>query len=128
MNMRFALVIASFAFVTACAGSLSSRIDEAKRATSTNAGAIYDESLGPYIRAAIQACLPPGSSAPENLGSFVLVGYVMASGQVADVAVEPETMVSSCFSEEFGKNGLPIPPDTDLPQGYPVLVEMRVEP
>lgn len=118
------LVVCSPAFAT----DFASRVAEAKQATATPEGAQYDGALGPFIGAAMQACVPPGSTDPKNLGSFTLVGYVTAAGALHSVAVEPQTKVSSCFVERFRKSTLPNPPRTTQGNIYPIVVEMKVTP
>jgi len=110
------------------AGDFDSLVADAKQASTTHEGAQYDSALGPFIGAAMQACIRPGSTDPKNLGSFRLVGYVTATGALHSVAVKPQTKVSYCFAERFGKSKLPNPPSTTEGVGYPVVVEMQVTP
>lgn len=126
MNRIFisALMFCSPAF----ASDFASRVDEAKQATKTHEGAQYDVALGPFIGSAMQACIPPGSTNPNNLGSFTLVGYVTATGALQSVIVEPQTKVSSCFAERFESSTLPNPPQINPGKAYPIVVEMKITP
>jgi hypothetical protein len=127
--MRHTILLAALlVFSSAVAADFTSRITEAKQASATREGAQYDVALGSYIGAAMQACIPPGSTDPANLGSFTLVGNVTTTGTLESVAVEPQTKVSLCFAEHFSKFILPNPPATTVGNGYPVVVEMRVTP
>ncbi len=108
------------------AATFASREAAAKHARSTPVGAQYDAALGPHIGTAMRACVPPGSSASANLGSFALIAYVTPAGTLVSVAVEPRTKVSSCFAKYFAKSVLSKPPATSLSSGYPISVEMRV--
>ena len=128
MRINCIFIAASLAFSPAWAGDFALRVAEAKKATATHEGAQYDADLGPFIGAAIQACISPGSTATENLGSFVLVGYVTATGALTSVAVVPQTKVSSCFVEHFGQPALPTPPAAAVGKGFPIVVEVRVSP
>lgn len=126
--MKRTLIVVSLllAPTMAFATTFASREAAAKHAKATSVGAQYDAALGPYIGAAMRACVPPGSSVSANLVSFALVAYVTSAGKLVSVAVKPRTKVSSCFAEYFAKSVLSKPPATSLSSGYPISVEMRV--
>jgi hypothetical protein len=126
--MKHLLVVAYLIAWPASADDFAARVADAKRASSSSEGAKYDASLGPHIGAAIRACIPPGSNDPANLGSFSLVGRVTATGALKDIEVEPRTKVSLCFADRFGRSQLQSPPGNVGSAGYPVLVEMRINP
>ena len=128
MQMTRIVIAALLVCSPAFAADFASRVAEAKQAAATREGAQYDAALGPFIGAAMQACVPPGSADSKNLGSFTLVAYVTAAGALRSVAVEPQTKVSSCFAERFVKSKLPNPPRTTQGKVYPVVVEMKVTP
>ena len=108
------------------ADDLSSRIAEGRSALSTSAGAAYEQATVSVVRAAMQACIPAGSTDPANLGAFSLVAYVALDGALSQVAVSPETDVSRCFKEHFVAGRLPPPPSHESPKGFPLLVAMTV--
>jgi len=116
------------ATVPAIADNFAARVAEAKQAASSSDGARFDAALAPHIKAALEACIPPGSTDPSNLGAFSLVAYVSRDGVPNDVQVDPRTKVSTCFAERFSRSHLPVPPTHKSANGYPVLVEMRVNP
>ena len=116
------------ATVPAIADNFAARVAEAKQAASSSDGARFDAALAPHIKAALEACIPPGSTDPSNLGAFSLVAYVSRDGVPNDVQVDPRTKVSTCFAERFSRSHLPVPPTHKSANGYPVLVEIRVNP
>jgi hypothetical protein len=107
---------------------LTSRLTDAKHASATHQGAIYDASIGALVGPAMEACIPPDLSKASDVGAFVLVGYVTSSGALVEVEVQPRTELSSCFAESFSKSVLPRPPISVHPRGYPIAVEIGVSP
>jgi hypothetical protein len=122
------VIIALFVCSPAIASDFSSRVVAAKQAAMSTAGTQYDAALGPHIAAAMQSCIPPGSTDSANLGSFRLVGYVASSGALMAVEFQPQTKVSACFAGRFRNAVLPAPPRHASPEGYPIVVEMQVTP
>ena len=122
-------IVATFAVA---ADNLSTRIAEAKAKSATASGAKYDQSLGPFISEAMRSCMPPGSTAPENLGSFTLVAVVNSDGKQSRVEVNPNSKVSACFKSKFTAFTLLPPPSSagsgEDAGGYPIAVEMKVTP
>jgi hypothetical protein len=116
----------------AAAADLSTRIAEAKAESATPSGAEYDQKLGPLIGQAMRSCIPPGATAPENLGSFALVARVGADGRQREVEVDSNTRVAACFKSRFAAFNLPPPPSSPGKRedftGYPIVVEMTVSP
>jgi hypothetical protein len=111
------------------AADFSGRVAKAKVAAASPSGAAFERSLYPHFFTAIQACIPAGSTASENLGVFVFVGEVTKNGALLKVEVEPRTSISTCFAEQLAKASLPVPPKSDRPSsGFPIEVEMRVAP
>ena len=96
------------ATVPAIADNFAARVAEAKQAASSSDGARFDAALAPHIKAALEACIPPGSTDPSNLGAFSLVAYVSRDGVPNDVQVDPRTKVSTCFAERFSRRILAI--------------------
>ena len=76
----------------------------------------------------MRACIPPGSTDPETLGAFALVGYVAANGTLGSIEVRPRTKVALCFAEHLSQVQFDAPPHAKASVGYPVHVEMRVAP
>ncbi len=126
--MNRILIAALLVSLPAFAADFASRVAEAKRASATKEGAQYEAALESNIVAAIQSCIPLGSTDPANLGSFTLVGDVTANGALKSVAFEPETRVSTCFASRFSKALLPNPPKTNQAAGYPIVIEFKVVP
>jgi hypothetical protein len=127
MQRRLTFAVALLPMI-ALGADFGSRLAEAKRLQITSAGALYEETLGPFLVGAMRTCVPPGSNDPQNLGAFALVGTVNSAGQLRDVEVRPVTRVSSCFRREFEGSQLPVPPPVADGERYPIAVEMKVEP
>ncbi len=106
----------------------ASRVADAKHASATHQGAMYDASIGALVAPAMEVCTPPDLARVSNVGVFVVVGYVTASGALVEVEVQPRTELSSCFAESFSKSVLPRPPTSAHPRGYPIAVNIRVAP
>jgi len=109
----------------------AARVAAAKAAVRTSEGETYDKALGPYIGKAIGACIPAGTSNPENLGSFTLIADVSSEGQVRNATVSPHSTVATCFQAKFVQSTLPPPPGSHSAAAfspYPIVVEMKVAP
>jgi len=113
----------------ATAGDFSSRLAEAKRVEATPEGGRYAQALAPLMGDAMRACVAPGSSAPENLGEFVVVGNVSSGGRLVQAEVRPRTAIGVCFLRQFAASKFPAVPGTpNLNAPYPIHVEMKVAP
>jgi hypothetical protein len=127
--MKIAFIAWLWLSTSALADSFADRVAEAKKASATPQGTKYDQALGPAIGAAMRACVPPGATSTENLGEFVLVGYVDRTGMVSSVEVQPKTKVSLCFATQFQHAHLTPPPEyAASAAGFPIAVEMSVRP
>jgi hypothetical protein len=109
------------------ADDFSSRADAGEAALSSPSGKKYQAALGPVIGKALRICIPPGSTSPENLGSFVLVANIAPSGKANKIEIRPETTISRCFAKHFGESELPAPPEGSLPE-FPIVVPIKIAP
>ena len=129
--LRIIILILTVTGSNSFAQILASRVDEARFLQTTPEGLQYDQLLGPHIGDAMATCIPPGSTDPKNLGAFVYVSLVGQKGVQHSFAVEPDTVISTCFKSKFSGRVLPRPPKhqnkTDT-FGYPIAIEMKVAP
>lgn len=103
------------------------RVGQANTAARTPRGIQYEDTLTPFVQQAIQACIPPGTTAPATLGKFIFVANVTSDGLVVGPDVLPRTSVSECFAAHFAQETLsptPVPPEARF--DYPIVVEMNV--
>jgi len=115
--------------VGAHAADFESRVANGKAAAATPEGENYEASLGPIIGGAMQACIAIGSKEIANLGKFIVVGNVSATGSLVEVDFNPNTAVSRCFAEKLQGQRLPKPPGTStLSAGFPIQVTLSVVP
>jgi hypothetical protein len=117
-------------FVTQVHGAdFASRVAEAKAAAETPEGKAYEPAIRTLIGAAMQACIPVGSSNPQNLGTFTVVGSVSKRGKLVEVELNPANNVSRCFAAKLQDSPWPMPPRSTSPDSaYPVEITMRVVP
>ena len=131
-GIALAFLLSCLVATIAIAADLSKRVAEAKAEIATALGAKYDEKLGPFIGEAKRSCIPPGTTAPENLGNFTFIARVGLDGKQREVEVEPSTRVATCFKGRFAAFTLPTPPGSvgsrEGTTGYPIVVEMKITP
>ena len=105
------------------------RIGQANTAVRTPRGMQYEQTLGPFVQQAIEACVPLGAATPGTLGKFIFVANVTSDGTVVAPDVQPKTSVSECFAAHFAQETLsptPVPPEANF--NYPIVVELKVSP
>ena len=114
---------------SAHAEEFSARVEAGKKALVTPEAQEYQRSWGPTIHASISVCVPVGSTAPANLGTFTFVADVDQSGRVSSVDVDPSTIVSRCFSQHFAGAQLPAPPkELNVGTMFPITESVSIAP
>lgn len=128
MNRVLVTCALTLVAASAIAADFNERVTTAKRAEGSPQGVQYLQILGPAYGAAMRACLPPASSASENLGKFELVADVASDGRLLNVDIRPVTRVSRCFAGELAAQTIAAPPKDNGVSTYPIYLAMEVAP
>lgn len=111
------------------ADDFASRVKAGDEAAKTEQGKQYESSMGFLVGQAMLTCIPPGSKDTANLGKFIFVASVTETGVLSDIEVQPQSQISACFTKEFSKSNLPVPPEeNNTGSGYPITITMSVTP
>lgn len=60
--------------------------------------------------------------------NFEFVAYVLPSGILTELVVQPETNIASCFTSGLVSYTFPKPPKLEEGDGYPIHMEIRLKP
>lgn len=110
--------------------SFEQRVESAKAIERTEQGVAYErvflEAIGEYMQKAMVECAP--KSAKFKMQGFVLVADVLSKGSLNNLDVRPDNEVTKCFAEKMSKAPVPAPPAVVPLNGFPIVVEMNINP
>lgn len=110
--------------------SFAGRSSIAKQLVATPEGEGYRQDMNRYLgyrhSRTMRDCI---ANMPDPwTANFEFVANVMPSGVITDLVVQPETNIAKCFTTGLLGTSFPRPPKMEGGEGYPVHMEIRLQP
>jgi hypothetical protein len=125
-----ALLLLSVISTSAHAASFDGPVRVAKDIETMEAYKPYQrimyQGIGNHLANTMKGCM----DAVENpqTGAFTSVADVMSDGVARSIQTKPETNISRCFAKGLGSASFPQPPAVPGRDGFPIVIDMRIEP